>query len=58
MKLLGFILLLSGWGVVVAAISMLHGKAMPAFILAGVVVEILGLTLVARAHLPSAEGQG
>jgi hypothetical protein len=58
MKILGLILLLSGWGIVVAAISMLHGKAMPAFILAGVVVEVLGLTLVARSHLPTGEGQG
>ena len=58
MKLFGFVLLVSGWGIVIAAISMLHGKAMPVFILAGIVVEVLGLTLVARAHLRIVEGQG
>jgi hypothetical protein len=58
MKLLGFILLLSGWGIVAAALVMLHGKATPAFIVAGVAVEILGLVLVARAHLPAREGRG
>lgn len=57
MKLLGFVLLLSGWGIVIAALSMLHGKAVPAFILAGVAIEGLGLALVVRAHLPTAEGQ-
>jgi hypothetical protein len=57
MKLLGFLLLLSGWGIVIAARSMLHGKAVPVFILAGAVVEVLGLALVARAHLPTAERQ-
>src|SRR5262245_51874781 len=50
MKLLGFILLLSGWGIVMAALVMLHGKATLVFILAGVAVEIVGLALVARAH--------
>ena len=52
MKLLGFILLLSGWGIVIAAISMLHGKAVAVFVMAGIVVEILGVTLAARAHVP------
>ena len=56
MKLLGFILLLSGWGIVMASISMLRGSAVLAFILAGIAVEILGLVLVARAHLDATEG--
>ena len=51
MKLLGFLLLLSGWGIVVAALRLLHGTALPAFILAGILVEIIGLVMVARAHL-------
>ncbi len=57
MRLVGFLLLLSGWGIVVAALALLHGAAISVFILAGVAVEILGFVLVARAHLPS-ENQG
>ena len=55
MKLLGFLLLLSGWGIVETALYLLHGSALSAFILAGLGVEILGIALVARAQLPSAE---
>jgi hypothetical protein len=55
MKLLGFLLLLSGWGIVEAAFYLLRGNALPAFLLAGLGVEILGLVLVTRAHLPSIE---
>ena len=55
MKLLGFLLLISGWGIVLAAINMLHGTPVSIFILAGVAVEILGLVLVARTHLPVSE---
>lgn len=52
MKLGGFLLLLSGWGIVLAALFMLHGGAVSAFVFAGLAVEILGLVLVFRAHLP------
>ena len=58
MKLAGFFLLFSGFGIVVAALSMLHGSAVSVFILCGVAVEILGFVLVARAHLPAREGNG
>ena len=58
MKLGGFLLLLSGWGIVFAALAMLHGRAVPGFILAGLAVEILGLILVMRAHLPETEDNG
>jgi hypothetical protein len=58
MKLGGFLLLLSGWGIVLAALIMLHGNAVSIFILAGVAVEILGLVFVARAHLPTSEDNG
>lgn len=58
MKLGGFLLLLSGWGIVVAALSMLHGGAVSGFIIAGLAVEILGLVLVMRAHLPETEDEG
>ena len=58
MKLGGFLLLLSGWGIVVAALAMLHGRVISGFIIAGLVVEILGLVLVMRAHLPETEDEG
>ena len=58
MKLGGFLLLISGWGIVLAALAMLQGNAISIFVLAGAAVEILGLVLVARAHLPVREDNG
>ena len=58
MKLIGFLLLLSGWGIVVASLAMLRGTSVSIFIFAGVAVEILGFALVARAHLPISEDRG
>jgi hypothetical protein len=58
MKLGGFLLLLSGWGIVVAALMLLHGGALSAFIVAGLAVEILGLVLVAKSHIPLSEDNG
>lgn len=58
MKLVGFLLLLSGLGIVLAALGMLHGRAISVFILLGIVVETLGFSLVARAHLPATEDNG
>lgn len=58
MKLGGFLLLFAGWGIVIAALAMLHGRAVSGFILAGLVVETLGLVLVMRAHLPESEDEG
>lgn len=55
MKLGGFLLLLSGWAIVVTALAILHGHAVPAFVYAGFGVEILGLVLVFRGHLPASE---
>ncbi len=55
MKLIGFLLLLSGWVIVVAAFMLLHGSAVTSFVFAGFGVEILGLVLVAKAHLPTRE---
>jgi hypothetical protein len=52
MKLLGFVLLLAGWIIVLTAIVLLPSMAArAAFVIAGMLVEILGLALVARAHL-------
>jgi hypothetical protein len=58
MKLGGFFLLLSGWAIVVAALTLLHGGALSAFIVAGLAVEILGLVLFARSHIPASEDNG
>jgi hypothetical protein len=53
MKVAGVLLLIAGWLLVLCAISMLNaGAARNAFVMAGVGVEILGLILVIRAHLP------
>jgi hypothetical protein len=48
-------LLLSGWGIVIAALALLHGHMVAPFIYAGFAVEILGLVLVFRGHLPGRE---
>jgi membrane-bound ClpP family serine protease len=56
MKLAGFLLLLSGWLLVVAALVMLPSPGPRAvFVLAGVAVEVLGLALAARSHRAFAE---
>ena len=52
MKFVGFLLLLAGWLLVLAAIVLLASPPSRAvFVLAGVAVEGLGLTLVIRSHL-------
>jgi hypothetical protein len=52
MKLSGFLLLLAGWGIVLAALALLTVEApRAAFVIAGVGVEALGLFLFARSHL-------
>jgi hypothetical protein len=51
MKLAGFLLLLAGWAIVVAAVVLLIPPNMRAiFVLAGVGVELIGLTLVIRSN--------
>jgi uncharacterized membrane protein len=53
-KLFGFLLLLAGWGLVLAALVLLVASVPRAvFALAGLGVEIVGLALVMRAHLNS-----
>lgn len=49
MKLAGFLLLLAGWFIGIAALVMLPSQALRAlFISCGLVVELLGLALVGR----------
>jgi hypothetical protein len=59
MKAIGFLLLLAGWGLVLAALALLRTPlARGAFIAAGMGVEILGIVLVARSHLPLEDASG
>ena len=51
MKLPGFLLLLSGWTVVIAAVALLANGPRAAFMLAGIAVEALGIGLVFHSHL-------
>jgi hypothetical protein len=52
MKLAGFLLLPAGWIIVLAAVVLLpFSPSQAAFALAGMGVEILGLTLVVRSHI-------
>jgi hypothetical protein len=56
MKLTGFLLLLTGWGLALAAIVLLpRAGARAAFMLAGMAVELLGLALVTRAGREQSE---
>lgn len=51
MKILGFLLLLSGCGIAFASVALLAaGTARVTFVLAALGVEAIGLVLVARAH--------
>ena len=56
MKILGFLLLITGWLLVISALAILAQEtARGAFVIAGLGVEITGLVLVIRAH-PKARG--
>ena len=53
MRIAGFFLLLTGWLLALAAVILLRaGAAEGAFVLVAVAVEVLGLSLVFRTHLP------
>ena len=51
MRLAGFFLLLTGWIIVLAAVALLQAGAQAGFVLAGFLVEVLGIVMVVRAHL-------
>jgi CHASE1-domain containing sensor protein len=53
MRLTGFVLLVSGWIIVLAAVVLLKSSSpqQVSFVLAGIGVEALGLALVVRSHL-------
>ena len=51
MKIAGFLMLLSGWVLVLAAVVLLPaGGALASFALIGVAVELLALVLIFRSH--------
>ncbi|HKQ88741.1 MAG TPA: hypothetical protein VJS43_18440 [Candidatus Acidoferrales bacterium] len=51
MKILGFLLMLAGWAIVLAAMGMLSTEgARSVFVAAGIGVETTGLVLVIRSH--------
>jgi hypothetical protein len=53
MRLAGFLLLPAGWGLVIAALILLAASGpRTAFVFAGFGVELLGLTLLVRSHVP------
>jgi hypothetical protein len=57
LKLLGFLLLLAGWGIILAALILLsQTPSRTAFVIAGLGVEVLGFTLVIRSH-PISRGE-
>jgi putative exporter of polyketide antibiotics len=52
MRLTGFLFLLAGWLIVLAAVALLAARLpRAAFVLAGLGVEVLGLIFVVRSHL-------
>jgi hypothetical protein len=58
MKLAGFLLLLAGWCIVLAAVALLNSAGpRVGFVLAGVGVEALGLAIVIRSHLVAPRGE-
>jgi len=59
MKAVGFLMLLAGWLLVLAAIVLFAAPPLrAAFVLAGIAVETLGLILVFRSHLMPREEKG
>ena len=59
MKVVGFLMLLAGWFLVLAAIVLFVAPPLrAAFVLAGIAVETLGLILAFRSHLIPREEKG
>jgi hypothetical protein len=56
-KITGLLMMPAGWVIVLAALALLHGLLPESlFIAAGGGVEILGLVLFARSHMPAKGG--
>jgi hypothetical protein len=53
LKIAGFLLMLAGWAIAVAAVLLLRTPTpKTAFVLSGLGIEVLGFVLAARAHVP------
>ncbi|MGA8030282.1 MAG: hypothetical protein WB992_24325 [Bryobacteraceae bacterium] len=54
MRLAGFLLMLAGWVIALAAIALLASlPSRTCFVLAGMGIELLGLVFAARSHVRS-----
>jgi hypothetical protein len=52
MRFTGFLLLVAGWGIDLAALALLKsGPPQNSFVLAGTGVQVLGLVLAARSYI-------
>jgi hypothetical protein len=51
MKVFSLTLLVAGWLLIGTAIALLKPEFVPVFVVAGFAVELLGLVLLARAHV-------
>jgi hypothetical protein len=59
MKVVGFLMMLAGWFLVLAAIVLFASPPLrSAFVVAGIAVEALGLILAFRSHLIPREEKG
>ena len=62
MKVAGFVMLLMGWILILAALVLFPASGvsglMTAFVLAGIAVEVLGLVLAFRSHQIPREEKG
>lgn len=50
MRIAGFLLLAAGWVIVTSALFLLSAGARAAFVVAGIVVQILGIMFSIRTH--------
>lgn len=57
MRVPGFLLLLAGWLILLAAVALLRSTAQGIFAVAGLGVQLLGLTFVVRSHVISHGGK-
>jgi hypothetical protein len=58
MRLAGFLLMPAGWVIALAALLLLpNGNSRVAFVLAGIAVELLGLSIAIRVHAVSLKGR-
>jgi hypothetical protein len=51
MRYAGFLFLMSGWVIVLAAVILLSSAALAGFVLVGFALQLVGLTLVVRSHV-------